>query len=288
MAFKLIIEFHGLCLFVPDEQRQVMHVLLPEATGIHAAHMPVHDASFHFARRHNAHAGSTRIREHFTGKRCTFGDGATGGINLSLPPEVLDVSGVLKVAGIKPNQVQAGNQVNVKSHVVLTAGSYQCHGDVGGFEIDGQPVRATSVIRWAMDFPDDTPLQWKFDDLNGNPHSTPMALVPSRRKIRLFMMHAPEGGNALPICDENQHNHFPMYYPLFDASGPAVHCTGDYEDGNCKNASPAFPPTDVSAHAEAVAEAIEAADAFRESGAHAFAPNVFTCMLGQTRVDPNS
>jgi hypothetical protein len=265
MAFTLIIEFQGLCLFVRDEQDQVMHVLLPDAGG--------HDAAFHFDPRHDAGGNPARTREAFHGLRWNLGTIVSGGADLTLPQEVVDVAQFVRPTGIPRSQLIPGGQVAVKSHLVLPAGRYLCHGDVPRFQIGRNPdVRAASMLRWIVDIPNANQLTWEFHNLDGTPANTPVALTPVSNVIRLFVLHAPPG-LALPICRAGDPNHFPMYYPLFLAGSgttPVV-CTGDVDDGTCTNA--------VDMGRAAAAEAANAGP---------LAPNVFTCMLGQTTIDPQT
>lgn len=288
MGFKLIIEFHGLCLFVPDAANGVMHVLLPDGAGDVGPH--AHAAAFHFDPVHHP-AGDSEVA--FEGVRWNLSNIVSDGIDLFLPTQVLDIAPYVRPAGIERHQLTPGKQTGIKSHMVLTGGEVMCHGDAPRFNIGpDKGVSAASMLRWIIDVPTTNTLDWTFEDLNATSTTAPTPLVPVDGVIRLFLMHAPSVGNPLHICRPGQANHAPMYYPLFKGTGPMPVCRGtkDVEQGSCGNvigAAPASEAASPSDAAEAQAAAAAAA-AWRASGAVNRAPNVFTCMIGKTAIDPAS
>jgi hypothetical protein len=292
MAFRLILEFQGLCLFVPDEQKEVMHVLMP-ASG---SHMP-HDPFIYFDPRHDQGGNPIRASEPLTGLRWSLSNIVSGGADLNLPPQVLDVAACVGKAGIDRAQVTPGMQTGVGAHLVLTAGKVLCRGPAPKFNIGNRAnIPAASMLRWVIDVPDKNVLEWAFEDIDGSAVPAPVPLVPIGNDIRLFVHHTPRGGGVpVNVCIPTT-NHAPMYYPLLNGTGAMPICRGtdQFEAGTCLDApgigmvspegSPVDPALPDGLSDDVADEARRARHAWRASGARDRAPNVFTCMLGQTKI----
>jgi hypothetical protein len=266
MSFTLVIDIRGLCLFAPHED--TMHVLLPDETS-HREHHPmgVHLARFHFDPRYNA-GGSTRTFEEFANLRWNLADlVASTPVSASLPPVVVDVAQYVRPRGLEKHQLRRGQQVAVKSHLVLNRGKWECWGPVPHFKIGPHAdVPMASMLRWVVDMPGEE-LPWRFRDRDTDALQSPIeGLRPVKGEIRMELLHAPLG-EAAEECIPTGPTHFPAYYPLFKANGPMPHCLNKLDDGSCPV------PEQTGEEGEQLP---------------APAPNVFTCMIGRTDMDPTT
>jgi hypothetical protein len=272
-TFTLVIDIRGLCLFAPHDG--VMHVLLPDETAAHQHEqheMPPHVARFAFHPDYNVpgNGDPARIEVPFSGVRWDLRDIVTGAAELALPPEVIDVAQLVRGKGLERHQLRKREQMHVKSHLVLSAGAVECRGKVGRFRIRRQnqdvEVRMTSMLRWVIPNVPGTQLNWKLESLDG---TSKQALDPLRPDetgiIKLDLLHAPADDIDTDECHPAKGNHFPAYYPLFKGRGPMPVCLANsVQAGECRE------------------------DGRMELFPRFEAPSVFTCMLGQTKVDPES
>lgn len=266
MSFKLIIDIRGLCLLVPHTDAvtgvKQMHVLLPE-TGDHCEMK--HVAWFKFT--------DGRPKEPFNGVRwdlSKFG----GKVDLELPDIVANVAKYVRPAGLPKDQLVPGMQVGVSSHLILGAGGWSAHGKVAKWKIGiDRYVSMTNKIRWQIENVPDDQLNWVLEPLVGAGR-TPDPLVHQGGIVTLDIMHAPqkehddEDAGEIPNehCTPLNITHFDMYFPLFGAqTGDRPSCEPDAAVGEEGPRVPGIflPPFLIG-------------------------PNVFSCMLGQATVDPNS
>jgi hypothetical protein len=268
MAFTLIVDFRGLCLFAPHVNEQnvhEMHVLLPDETADHGHghHHPPHLSRFIFEDKYNAPGNTNPARgeEPFHGLLWDLSAIAGGGADLTLPTLVIgDVEKhVQPPQKLKKHQLRRGQQIAVKSHVVLTAGKWDCYGVAPLFRMGPGPVEPmTGTLRWVISGVQGDRLSWEFTELNSNQVHRPEPLVPVDGIIKLTLRHAPNEP-ALNVCD-GRPNHFPAYYPVLNGGGPMPRCTGEWLKGSCSDQ-----------------ETLIDLDPL--------VPNVFTCMIGKTTVD---
>ena len=129
----------------------------------------------------------------------------------------------------------------------------------------------TNKIRWEIDAVPDAKLNWIFEPLTGTGR-TPAPLVPRNGEVILDLMHAPRDEHDQPDdlpdgpCNPLSSTHFHMYFPLFgthDGEEPSCEPEAEVEDESSRD--PGIVPPGIP-----------------------FGPNVFSCMLGQAKVDPTS
>lgn len=283
-TFTLVIDIRGLCLFVPHEG--AMHVLLPDERAAHGQQhdhdqheqhvqdgqqgqhrMPPHVARFGFSKDHNV-LGTGDLQRHqelFHNARWDLSGIVTGGAVLTLPDAVVDVAQFAGSKGLGRHQLEKRKQLNVKSHLVLSAGHAQCRGKVARFRIrQGNKdceVSMTNMVRWVIPNVPGPHLNWAFESLDATSRQTLAPLQPVERIIKLDLLHAPDGAER-EECPPPNGNHFHGYYALFNGHGPKPTCIeGSDEPAEC--------PDD---------ESMGLLPDF-------FAPSVFTCMTGRAKVD---
>lgn len=279
MSFKLIIDIRGLCLLVPHAGS--MHVLLPDETahGDHGA-MGAHFARFRFDAKYNA-TGSSRTYVDLGNLRWNLADLLAGtSAMLTLPPVVVDVARYVRPKGLEKHQLRAGQQLAVKSHIVLNHGGWTCYGPVPYFDIGPHTdVPMASMLRWSIDMPG-ADLPWQFRDLHTDaPAPTIEALRPVNGEIRMELRHAPAGLETA-FCNSAAPTHFPAYYPLFKGHGPMPRCRNKLDQGTCADT--------VVVVTDSPSEKEENAASEEKNKPAPPAPNVFTCMIGRTDMDSTS
>lgn len=278
-SFTLVIDIRGLCLFVPHEG--AMHVLLPDERAAHGQQqqqeqhehehraMPAHVARFGFSTDHNVPGNGDPERDEvpFHNARWDLHGIVAGVATLSLPDAVQEVAQFAGLKGLKRHQLKKREQLNVKSHLVLSAGAAECRGKVASFRIrqQGQDkvVRMTNMVRWVIPNVPGTQLDWQFEDLDGTPRTPLAPLRPDKNGIiKLDLLHAPENEPDEDVCPPPNGNHFHGYYALFSGHGPQPTCIeGSDQPAECPE------------------------DGWMGLLPKFRAPSVFTCMTGRTEVD---
>lgn len=226
MSFDLRIFFSGLCVFIPDDQRMRMHVLMPSTRGDCENGHTLHLARLRYDVAY-AIPGATKL----TGD-CAYRvleDKALdlvefpGELNMQLPPDLVDVE---RPAGKKVprNRLSVQRPPKVDSRVTLSAGAVTCRVPGAIFEFDGsEPRHLAHVVVWTIPNIEGNELRLRLKKLHGAGEEPLPVLHPIGGTVDLGVLHVvPEEldpGAPLPDPPEpgTEIHHFEAYYCVFDS-----------------------------------------------------------------------
>ena len=263
-TFTLRIRFMGLGLFIPDGDR--MHVLLPDTSGCH----DVHDARIYVD-------GDSK-GEPFGDVRWDLTSLSAGTVDLELPEALPNPAAALRREGIARDQVKPGQQKNVHSHVILGAGRWVRRGPTANFRFlneegqeEGGVFPATNWLDWEIAgiTGSKLPAFTKLSDPSGDPGSAP-EVRDQLVKVEIVYAPGPDHPNRYGSfnCEDYREKggeHFTSYYRLFEQESrrrPKVICGRREGSAVNRNRTKMLEPI--------------------------VGGKVYTCMLAQSTIDPNS
>jgi hypothetical protein len=219
---ELHVTFTGLCMFVPQPKRRLVHVLMPATpVDIGGKHVHRHDLTLSYAG-----GGSLDM----SGWYLDLSEFSSSGTVTKLPPEVLDAGAP---AAVSVDTMQFGNspRTTVTSRITLPAATrvevdaakkilWSVHVlNAANSEIKRDNYRLVHELTWVIRIPDVTVFTgWQRKPLTTggttgeklpDPH-------PSGEVVALAIKHVMPGMGPLGVDEEAEH--FQAYYSIFGSS----------------------------------------------------------------------
>ena len=266
-SFTLRIRIMGLAMFVYD--KSAMYVLMP-ATGADCKH----NATIYFDKKHNEDSQSVRVSVPFDGCLWDLSNLTSDPVDTELPvPPIIALHRHARKRYPR-SQLDALGVPSVHSRLKFGSGGWRQHGQTAKFELHDEEVTLTNWIEWEISGIPGDRLAWTFQGLNGHPDQTPPPLQAVDGVIALEVVHAPLGEHAdryeTGTCaTPTPAHHFHAYYDVLGAPhrNAPVCVPNSLKPGRRR-----FPI--LKGGRDFVAR--------RDGG------KVYTCMLAQSTVDPNS
>ena len=230
-TFELQITFYGLCLFVPDDGRKTMHVLLP-ATGTHGTHhVEEHLLLLAYDRAYEDRSGSEPLSGQprsfdMSGSVPRWTNRSTGRLDLALPAEVANVSSVWGKPVRKGLLTGPRPAPGLASRMSMSTGAQGGHLRGARWVFGGETRELTHALNWAIPGVGEEGLAWDPNSWEKG-KDVPPSLFPRGGRIQLYVFHIPDeekptrlppaplpGGEPSP--GEEAH-HFAAFYDLLDS-----------------------------------------------------------------------
>ena len=229
-SFTLESTFSGLCMFVPSQDKQRMHVLMP-VTHHHLHFMRVlHHPAYEKGTGNPNQSQPPQVLE-FAGEAIEFV--GTGTLNATLRPGIGNAS---QICGKKvpPDLLAGAPQGTVAARISLSSGDYTLN-DGLIWDIDGVESELASIATWTMTLPQ--------DNLTLSLNGVTRTLQPIDGKIAILVFHVPptEFPSTLPLepqaftCPDVgiEANHFGAFLDLLQCTHDLPKFKRPKFDGQC-------------------------------------------------------
>jgi hypothetical protein len=235
MSFNLEITITGMCLYVPDVEKRLLHVLLVRYDGHHSNGHHADCPDRHFARLVYDKAYLDEEASHLSGgmscddlTRCALLlDGFDDALKLDLPDQIVDLNEIAPGGNLEPNCVRNNPPPTVAARVTLGAGSITDweQGDIW-YPSSSPEGRITTAVDWTISNIQDEAL--RLDILNLDDETQvrrQLILHPKNNFVKLYIYNATIDG--LPPAEEKDPQainkdqpakHFDGYYQLYQGA----------------------------------------------------------------------